>query len=76
MSIAEKVKRIIDFDHDATERFMQVAHYKMSKCDYREELKGVAMCSLYTMPCEKVFKKVKCEAVFAWLDEGDKQNDD
>lgn len=76
MSVVEKVKRIINFDHDATERFMQSAHYIMSKCDYREELKGVAMCPLYTMPCEKVFWEANCKAVIAWIDERNKQNDD
>lgn len=49
--------------YDQVQRFNEMAHYYMSKCEYRVNANGTAVCSLHVLPCEKVFKKGKCEAV-------------
>ena len=53
-------------DYDAENRFLEKAHYIMSKCQYRRDMGGVGVCSLNVLPCEKVLYKGECEAVAEW----------
>ena len=56
-----------DYSHDEAHRFFELAHYHMNKCGYRRNMDDVGVCSLYVLPCEKVFLTGQCEAVAKWL---------
>ena len=63
-------------DYDAENRFLEMAHYFMGKCDFRKDVNGIGVCSLYVLPCEKVFRDGNCEAVWEWLEKEREQNDE
>lgn len=48
--------------YDQVQKFYEMANDFMSKCEYRVNAHGTAVCSLHVLPCEKVFEKGKCEA--------------
>ena len=56
----------IDYGYDEANRFFELAHYHMNKCEYRRNVNDIGVCSLHVLPCERVFQKGQCEAVAKW----------
>ena len=63
-------------DHDAEKHFLEQIHYVMSKCTYRDDVRGIGVCSLNVAPCEHVLHKGQCEAVADYFQEKGGERDD